>query len=41
MGNLFIYCGQPGKNITGPDGISAPISNPSYYPPSTPANRLY
>jgi hypothetical protein len=40
-GNLFIYSGQPGKNITGPDGISAPISNPSYYPPSTPANRLY
>ena len=41
MGNLFIYSGQPGKNITGADGISAPISNPSYYPPSTPANRLY
>ena len=41
MGNLFIYSGQPGKNITGADGISAPISNPSFYPPSTPANRLY
>jgi hypothetical protein len=41
MGNLFIFCGQVLKNITGPDGLSAPASNPSYYPPSGPANRLY
>ena len=42
MGNLFIYCGQPLRNITGPDGLTAPVSNPSYYPPSDVfTNRLY
>jgi microcystin-dependent protein len=41
LGNLFIYCGLPTKNITGANGISPPLTNPSYYPPSTPANRIY
>jgi microcystin-dependent protein len=41
LGNLFIYCGRITQNITGPDGLSPPASNPSFYPPSTPANRLY
>jgi microcystin-dependent protein len=38
MGNLFIYCGQPGRNITQADGVTP---GTSFYPPSTPANRLY
>jgi hypothetical protein len=41
LGNLFIYCGLPTRNITGPDGLSPPSGYPSYYPPSTPGNRLY
>jgi microcystin-dependent protein len=41
MGNLFVYCGRVVHNVTDADGISPPLSNPSYYPPSTPANRLY
>jgi microcystin-dependent protein len=42
MGNLFVYCGQPGKNITQADGISLPAAGVrSYYPPSAPANLLY
>jgi microcystin-dependent protein len=41
MGNLFVYCGRVVYNVTDADGISPPLSNPSYYPPSTPANRLY
>jgi microcystin-dependent protein len=42
MGNLFVYCGQPGKNITQADGISLPAAGVrSYYPPSEPANKLY
>ncbi len=41
MGNLFIYCGQPGKNITEADGVTPRSTNPSFYPPSVPANRLY
>jgi microcystin-dependent protein len=41
LGNLFIYSGLLTKNITGPDGISPPSSNPSYYPPSSPIRRLY
>jgi microcystin-dependent protein len=47
MGNLFIFCGQVLKNITGPDGLTriAPGGTdrfPSYYPPSTDfTQRLY
>lgn len=41
LGNLFIYCGRITHNLAGPDGVSPVSVNPSYYPPSTPANRLY
>jgi microcystin-dependent protein len=41
MGNLFVYCGRVVHNVTDVDGVSVPIANVSYFPPSTPANRLY
>jgi microcystin-dependent protein len=41
MGNLFVFCGRVVHNVTDIDGISVPVANPSYYPPSTPPNLLY
>lgn len=41
MGNLFVFCGRVVHNVTDVDGISVPVANISYYPPSVPANRLY
>lgn len=41
MGNLFVFSGRVVHNVTDVDGISVPVANVSYYPPSTPPNRLY
>lgn len=41
LGNLFIYCGMPTKNIVEADGVTPPVTRPSYYPPSVPPHRLY